>query len=181
MIPNMVSERGNCLESDLAKAEAISAQYASVYTVESDKIPSEAPSGATISTSEVNPEVIKKALTKLDIKKAPGPDGVHPALLKALCGILLHPLTVLFTKSLEQGKLPLEWKRGVIKPMFKGRDPCIPGNYRPVTLTSVIGKVLERLIKEQLESFLSVSGQLTAEQYGFTKGRSCLTNLLTAR
>ena len=65
--------------------------------------------------------------------------------------------------------------------MFKGGDPTVPANYRPITLTSVVGKVLERLVKEQMEAFLCRCNRWCSQQHGFTRNRSCVTNLLLAR
>ena len=62
--------------------------------------------------------------------------------------------------------------------MFKKGGKNNPGNYRPVSLTSVVGKLLERILRDRIYSHLEISGRISERQCGFVKGRSCLTNLI---
>ena len=77
------------------------------------------------------------------------------------------------------GKLPSAWKSAVVKPIFKKGDKHSPGNYRPVSLTSVICKLFEGIVRDTLTNHLSMNNLLSDHQYGFTKVRSCTTQLLT--
>ena len=86
-------------------------------------------------------------------------------------------LATVFNLSLEEGIVPLEWKDENITPSFKGSRNK-PENYRPVSLTSVICKLLERLIKDHLVDFLVKNKLINPSQLGFLKARSCLTNML---
>ena len=80
----------------------------------------------------------------------------------------------MFNFSLEEGVVPLEWKEANTIPLVnKGSR----NNYRPVSLTSVICKLLERLIKDHLVDFLVKNNLINPSQHGFLKARSCLTNL----
>ena len=124
---------------------------------------------------------MKRALTQLRANSSPGPDDLHPLLLKKLADTLCAPLAEIFQRSLDTGTVPLEWKRGLIKPLFKGGDHADPANYRPITLTSVAVKTMERLIKNHLEDFLERADRNTPEQHSFMRHRSCLSNLITAR
>ena len=177
----MKSDDGSLIEADFDKATAFSAQYDSVYTVEDSPCPDLHASAPEMTEIDVTPDLVKGYLERIKVQSAPGPDGLHPVLLKTLSSVIHVPLATLFRRSLDCGKLPRDWKRGVIKPMFKGGRSCSPANYRPVTLTSVVGKIMERVIKEQLEIFLLRSGQEGSKQHGFTTKRSCISNLLTAR
>ena len=69
-------------------------------------------------------------------------------------------------------------KRAAIVPVFKSGDRTAPSNYRPISLTSVIIKVLERIIRKQIVAFLVSKGYLNPTQHGFREGRSCLSGLV---
>ena len=73
---------------------------------------------------------------------------------------------------------PFEWKEANIIPLFKKGSRNKSENYRPVSLTSVICKLLERLIKDHMVDFLVKHKLLNSSQHGFLKARSCLTNML---
>ena len=82
-----------------------------------------------------------------------------------------------FTSNTSQRKTP-SLKRAAIVPIFKSGDKCLPGNYRPISLTSVICKVYERIIRKQVFYFLCDKNCLNDTQHGFRSGRSCLSALL---
>ena len=73
---------------------------------------------------------------------------------------------------------PLEWKEANIIPLFKKGSRNKSENYRPVSLTAVICKLLERLIKDYLADFLFKNNLINPSQHGFLKARSCLTNVM---
>ena len=73
----------------------------------------------------------------------------------------------------------MKWKRGTVTPLYKNGDRHSPKNYRPVTLTSVLCRTLERIVKEQLMSHVTENNLLNNAQHGFLPGRSCLSNLLS--
>src|SRR6266568_4819827 len=83
-----------------------------------------------------------------------------------------------FTSSLEFGVVPADWKDAGITPLFKKGKKSDPQNYRPISLTSLVCKVLESLIKDSILSHLNKFSLIRSSQHGFTKNRSCLTNLL---
>ncbi len=175
----MTSDSGYPIESDKDKAEALALQYDSVYTVETSPSPTLPSRPNAMTHVTFNPDAIRRALERLDSQSAPGPDGIHPLLLRALSNLKHVPLTMLFQKCLDSYRLPRPWKYGLMKPMFKGGDSSTLSNYRPVTLTSTVGKIMEKLVVEELDKFLS--GSPCNEQHGFTKRLSPVSNLLTAR
>ena len=81
---------------------------------------------------------IEKKLNGLKIGKSPGPDQIHPKLLKETAAVLKTPLQKLFTKCISIGKIPDSWRLGHIMPIFKKGKKIDPAHYRPVSLTSVI-------------------------------------------
>ena len=88
------------------------------------------------------------------------------------------PLANLFNLSPEVGIVPSEWKEANITPLFKKGSRNKPESYRPVSVTSVVCKLLETLIREHMVKFLVKLKLINTSQHGFLKARSCLTNLL---
>jgi len=80
---------------------------------------------------------VTQLLRQLNVCKSPGPDNIHPRVLKKCATELTLPLFLLFKKSLSARRLPAAWKKGHVTPIFKKGSRSDVGNYRPVTLTSV--------------------------------------------
>ena len=110
--------------------------------------------------------------------KSPGPDNIHPRLLKELADVLALPISLLFQKSLESKQLPQDWKSANVTPIFKKGNKGDSKNYRPVSLTSIICKMMENLVRKQLLDNLMMNDLILVHQHGFVVGRSCITNLL---
>ena len=106
--------------------------------------------------------------------------GYHQNCLRKLLSKLVHHLQNVLT-LLEEGIVPLEWKEANITPLFKKGSRKKPENYRPVSLTSVVYKLLETLIRDHMVEFLVKHKLINTSQHGFLKARSCLTNLTHAR
>lgn len=86
---------------------------------------------------------------------------------------------MLFSRSFYYTEIPQDWKDGNVVPISKGGNKSDPGNYRPVSLTSLVGKVFERLLKSEIQVHLEGQKVLNDTQHGFRNGKSCLTNLLS--
>ena len=80
--------------------------------------------------------------------------------------------------SLDERRLPQQWKSAAVTPIYKKDKKTIAGNYRPVSLTCVPCKVLENMIREKILDHLEKHGFENVNQHGFTKVKSCLINLL---
>ena len=105
-------------------------------------------------------------------------DGISPKLLKETVEQISTPLANEFNMSLQEGIVPLEWKEANIIHLFKNDSRNKSVNYRPVSLTSVICKLLETIIRDHMMDFLIKHKLINPSQHGFLKARSCLTNLL---
>ena len=92
---------------------------------------------------------------------------------------LVKPLTHIINKSIESGKFPTKWKESKVCPIFKKGDRKLLKNYRPVSLLSVPGMVLERAIGIQMEDHLEEKEILQDFQFGFRRNRSCISELHT--
>ncbi|KFP32962.1 RNA-directed DNA polymerase from mobile element jockey, partial [Colius striatus] len=91
-------------------------------------------------------EEVKGLLAKLKAHKSMGPDGIHPRMLRELADVISKPLSIIFEQSWRTGKVPEDWRKASVTPVFKKGTKDDPGNYRPVSLTSIPGKVMEQLI-----------------------------------
>ena len=121
---------------------------------------------------------ILKLLQNLDVNKSFGPDGLHPKMLMELSATISKPITIIFNSSMCQGLVPQLWKEGNITALFKKGDKAEPGNYRPVSLTSVICKTMEKLVREIIVKHMSANKLFGNEQFGFISGRSTTLQLL---
>jgi hypothetical protein len=119
---------------------------------------------------------VEQCLNNLDTSKAYGPDGIPPCLLKECSKEISPSLCSLFNKSLATGRVPVEWKQANVIPIHK-KDCVEPvTNYRPISLLSIVSKVLERSVFNSIYPFVHVL--INNAQRGFLQNRSCVTQLL---
>ncbi|GAB0203795.1 mitochondrial enolase superfamily member 1 [Grus japonensis] len=107
-----------------------------------------------------------------------GPDGMHPRVLSELAAVIARPLSIIFERSWRTGEVPEDWRKANVTLVFKKGKEEDPGNYRPVSLTSIPGKVMEQLILGVINKHVEEEKVIGSGQHGFTKGKSCLTNLI---
>ena len=93
---------------------------------------------------------VLKQLKSLKTNKACGPDGISPRVLKELTHILAAPLNTLFQTTLDKGVVPRDWRTAVVCPAFKKGEKYLAENYRPISLTSVVSKIMEHIITSHL-------------------------------
>ena len=172
---------GKLAETDQDKAHALNSHFVNVFTHEDLSVipdPDKEYHGEYLSDIVFTKDEVKKKLETLDPGKSTGPDGLHPALLREVAGDISQFLSDLFRKSLDEGKLPDMWKRGNITPLFKNGSRQELGNYRPISLTSVVCKVMERFIRDAVREHLLSNELICPDQHGFLPGRSTSTQLL---
>ena len=162
------------------KANLLLRQFSSVFTREPEgDIPRIAPRTSTrIPDLIITVKMVLDALKNINVNKSCGPDNLHPRLLFELADIIALPVTILFNKTLKSGKLPKDWKMAFITGIFKKGSRHLPENYRPISLTSILCKLMERLVRDSVVTHLLEKGLLTKKQFGFICGRSTLTQLL---
>ena len=114
----------------------------------------------------------------LNSNKSQGPDEINPRLLKELSSVIAEPLAKLLQYSLVQGVVPNDWREANITALFKKGSKSASQNYISVTLPSVICKLMESIIKDKIIKHLNIFTLINGSQHEFTKGRSCLTNLM---
>ncbi|NXU46088.1 RTBS polymerase, partial [Drymodes brunneopygia] len=120
---------------------------------------------------------VRDWLTRLNSHKSMGLDGVNPRLLRELADVVALLLFIIFEKPWRMEEVPNDWRKPSVAPIFKRGKKENPGNYWPVSLTSIPGKVVEQIILEVISKHVEETKTIRSSQHGFTKRKSCLTNL----
>ncbi|GAB0177331.1 mitochondrial enolase superfamily member 1 [Grus japonensis] len=176
--------RGNIVSKDEEKAEILNAAFASVFSRKTncslrtqlteledrDVKQNEAPI--------ILGEMVSNLPHHLDMNKSMGPGGIHPWVLREVVKVLTKPFSIIYQQSWLTGEVPLDWRLANVMPIYKkGRKEDL-GNYRPVSLTSVLGKVM-KIILSAITWHVQDNQVIRPSQHGFMKGQSCLTNLIS--
>ena len=120
------------------------------------------------------------ALKRMGTSRACGTDGVTIQMLRMTFPVIGPHLLNVLNCSLSTGQVPKIWKMAIIQPVFKSGDRSDPGNYRPISIVSVIAKLCERIVCTQLEQYLHDNSILYAQQYGFRHNHSTELAMLDA-
>ena len=181
-ISDLEQRDGTMATDSAAKAEVLNKFFTSVFTQEDqERLPEfeKRPCSSELTHLHITSDDAKQFFGKLKTSKSPGPDGLHPRVLVELTDQLIEPLKTIFCRPLIEGQLPPDWRYGNITPIFKKGKRHIPGNYRPVSLTSIPCNMLERLVRNAIMEHMESNHLLNDVQHGFVPGRSCSTQLLT--
>ena len=180
----LVDNAGNIITQGFLMAEELNMHFSSVFTREdtsSIPVPEtkfKGTEGERLGQLVVTPEVVVSKINNMKENESPGVDGISPKILKETVEQISTPLAHVFNMSLKEGIVPFEWKEANIIPLFKKGSRNKSVNYRPVSLTSVICKLLETIIRDHMMDFLIKHKLINPSQHGFLKAKSCLTNLL---
>ena len=123
-------------------------------------------------------EEVMDLLCSLDIKKSHGYDNLPARLLIDAASFICKPLTYIFNLSLETGTFPEALKVAKVTPIYKKGPKTDPGNYRPISVLPIIGKVFEKVVNNRLVEFLELNNILSKDQYGFRKKYSTKLSLI---
>ena len=182
-IADLKKDDGSKTTTDEEKAELLNRFFQSVFTSE-DQGPlpkfTEYDYESSLENIDINEDKVRKLLKDLKVNKAAGPDGIPASILSYASEELAKPLSVLFCRSLDEGQLPEDWKLAYVTPIFKKGSKSSVNNYRPVSLTSIVCKTLEKIVREEMIKHLINNNLISEHQHGFVPGRSCTTQLLEA-
>ena len=151
---------GDIITEGILMAEEINMHFSSVFTREDTSslpVPETKFNGSEeekLGQLIVTPELVASKINNIKETKSPGVDGLPPKILKETVEQISKPLAHVFNMSLQEGIVPLEWKEANIIPLFKKGSRNKSVNYRPVSLTSVICKLLETIIRDHMMDFL---------------------------
>ena len=115
---------------------------------------------------------VDNQLELLKQSKTTGPDNLPPGMLKDSSNELSGPLCCLIDLAMINSTIPNEWNLAKVIPIFKYRDRTDPNNYRPISISPILSKILERAVHSQLLDHLEKHHLLTNCQYGYRKNRS---------
>ena len=175
---------GNTITDNQEAANLLNNFFTSVFTNEDT---SNLPQPVQLFTEDISQKLSKislttdtilKSLTNLKPNKAPGVDKIMPNIVKEVAEEIVLPLTNIFQSSLDDGIVPDDWRNANVTPLFKKGARNLTSNYRPVSLTSILCKVLESHIRSSIVGHLKRYKLIKETQHGFLSGKSCLTNLL---
>ena len=180
-IGDLIDENGEKKTSDNDKANILNQFFCSVFTIEqTDNIPTCENRNSDCSLENVffSKDNVYKKLSMLNPAKSCGPDNINAAVLKELAEQLCDAISILFQRSMSESRLPGVWKDANVAPIFKKGQKTLPNNYRPVSLTCILCKVMESIIRDCLVQYLEKNDYLSPFQHGFISQRSCTTNIL---
>jgi hypothetical protein len=177
ILPTLIDSEGNEWDDDYEKAMALNRQYINVFnTNDNCGYINEGNESEILIISDIE---IVRVIRKLKNGTAPGHDNISNDFIKLSSDYIINYLLKLFNSSLRTGKVPQDWKDAVVIPIFKGGERSRVINYRPISLTSLVSKIMERVIKFKLLDHLKRKNKTISDlQHGFKKGHSCETQLL---
>ena len=155
MCDHIVSSRQQARDgSDEEKADILGKYFASVFTAEGNnddynKHPSKT-SKYPCPNLNISKEKIFDKLKDLNISKSPGPDLIQSKILWEIRDEIVHPLRIIFETSFRLGILPQEWRSANITAIHKKGNKNQPSNYRPISLTSIICKIMESIVRDEI-------------------------------
>lgn len=184
IIPDLEEKHASGVKTatnDKDKAEMLSEFFSRVLIAEEDSnypsLPNK-PVPTTLETITIDEDKIKKKLKALKTDKSPGPDNIFPNILKAATNELAHPLSIIFKYSLKTKTVPKAWKIGHIKAIHKKGPKKICENYRPISLTSIVCKIMESIVRDAIMDYMTSHHYLSKQQFGFMPKRSTVLQLL---
>ena len=179
VIGDIKDNHGQRVSNDKNKAEVMNNFFSSVFTVEDKYLPKcDLLVDNSICDVVVTIDKVKKLLKSLNVSKSAGPDEIHPRFLKELAEPLALPVTILFNKSLSEGRLPSMWKTANVTCIFKSGDRQLACNYRPISVTAILCRLLEKIVRNPIMDHCKDNKVFSNSQYGFREGRSCVLQLL---
>ena len=132
----------------------------------------------SISHVQFMPEKVTKKTSKLKVSLSSGPDSISSRFLTDNVTSLALPLSVLFNKSFQSGVVPVDWRTANVTPIFKKGSIGDPGNYHPISLTSIPCKVKESVMRDEIVDYLVSNQPIKSSQHGFMAYHLCTTNPL---
>jgi len=170
------------VNNDGDKANVFGDYFSGVFTKESQEEFNELPQRCPTFPCDVvsfSDEIILDKLNNLKVNKSPGPDLLHPRILYEARHQIVTPLRMIFETSFNNGLIPHDWKFANTVPVYKKGSKAEVNNYRPISLTNVVCKIMESIIRDHIMKYFLDNDLFSKKQYGFLKGRSTVLQLLS--
>ena len=175
-------EDGQLKDDPTIMANILQKQYKAVFsnpdTDTEINIETSHNSESTLDDIEFTEDDIIKAINLIPNHAAGGPDKFPACIFKECKAEVAKPLFHIWRKSLNTGKIPHKYLQQCIIPIFKKDNKAKAENYRPVSLTAHIIKIMERVLRVKIINYIETNNILSNEQYGFRQGRSCMSQLI---
>lgn len=168
--------------SDQEKADIFLNYFSSVFTSEpdNDRLPhfDQREFARELDNIMITKKMVENKLKKIKVNKSPGPDQIHPKVLREVTSAIITPLADIFATSIYTKNLPDEWKHAQVSAIYKKGKKTMPNNYRPVSLTCIVCKLLESIIRDHIIKHMTDNNLFSPRQFGFITGRSTTLQLL---
>ena len=174
-------KNGSLTNNPLDMANILQDQYKSVFSDPNNPEKSftcKPRTSTRIGDMDFSQTDIEDAIDEIDANSSTTDYDIPALVLKECKANLSYPIYIIWQKSFDDELIPSNLKTQIITPIFKKGDKSDAENYRPISLTSHIIKIFERVIRKGLVNHLESNNLLSRNQHGFRKGRSCLTHLL---
>ena len=156
-LPDILTHNNEQFTTSERKAGAFNKFFASTFhpaSPSSSGVTSITHGADTLETVSITIEEIRYLLSNISSDKATGPDEISGRLLKECSNEIAPSLTALFNKSLALGKVPREWKEANVVPVAKKGDVHMVSNYRPISLLSLVSKLLKQVVHAHVSEFV---------------------------
>jgi hypothetical protein len=165
--------------SDKEKADLFSEYFATVFVDDNQVSPDFVTNCEnSLSSFSCDKKEMIKIGKKLKLSSSPGPDRLSALFMKNIIANIADPLCKLYNICLSHGHVPADWKIAHVIPIYKKGNSQLPSNYRPVSLTSILCKILERIVRPQMISYLFDNNIIPKNQHGFLSKKSTVSNLI---
>ena len=183
----LTNKQGNLTHNTDDICDILQSQYLSVFTTPStshhipdirDFFTTEQNESHILDNVNITIQDVHLAIKQMPSNAAAGPDGLPSSMFHNCAKELSLPLCIFYKQSLTEGILPPICKSASVIPIYKGGNKSCAANYRPISLTPVLIKIFERILRIAIVNFLDENNLMNNTQHGFRKGRSCISALL---
>ena len=181
IIPPLLNENDTYSFTDIEKANTLNNYFSSISNIDDSQArlpPFSKKTDKQLYNFTITEQDTIDVLSNLNINKANGPDEISHRMLKETVKTICVPLTIIFNRSIQENIFPDFWKDSHVMPLFKKGDKNIVSNYRPISLISCVGKVMERVVFKYIYNYLHANDLIYAKQSGFLPGHSTVYQLI---
>ena len=180
-IPPLRNAKNELKMQDSEKADILNQFFSSVFVKDDNNnptFPKRVSNEFTLTSVQITPAIVFAAIRSIKPSNSLDPEGFPSKFYHQLSAELSTPLSIIMQASIDVQELPTVWKTASVCAIHKKGVTCDPNNYRPISLTVIACKVMERIITDNLISYLKLHNLFSVEQHGFLERHSTETQLL---